>query len=526
MLDQIHLDIPDPKPPNDHNEYILGSIGKHNIAIACLPFGMVGTNQAATAATRMLSTFPLIKVGLMVGIGGGIPPKVKLGDIVVSTPVGHYPGVVQWDFGKAEEDGFKRTGALNNPPTALLTALTKLVTKHKIQGAKIHEKLETLQKDFPALVDSAEIKPEVRVHYGLIASGNQVVKDAKVRDSLDESLGGNVLCIEMEAAGLMDFPCIVIRGICDYADSHKNKDWQEYAAAVAAAYAKELLECVQPNDVDRERPLRDILGQVQNDIAEMVSRLDRKEDLEILNWLTPIDYGPQHSDLFNRRQPGTGKWFLKHERYHEWLNKGGILFCPGIPGAGKTILASIVIDDLTTRLFETQKIGIAYIYCNFRRRGEQKFDDLLTSLLKQLLQTFPSPGLPECVESLYKRHNSRRTRPPSDDIINSLEYAAQKYSRVFIIVDALDECICQAELLSMLFRLRFKCNVNIFATSRFIPEVTDIFEREKSVTLEIFAQDEDIRDYLDGQLAKSEKALLRKNGEFIKSEIMKVVRGM
>ena len=112
-------------------------------------------------------------------------------------------------------------------------------------------------------VDRAQRKPgDMRVHYGLIASGNQVIKDAKFRDSLNESLGGNVLCVEMEAAGLMnDFPCIVIRGICDYADSQKNKDWQEHAAAIAAACAKELLEYVQPSDIDGECLVKDILGQ-------------------------------------------------------------------------------------------------------------------------------------------------------------------------------------------------------------------------------------------------------------------------
>jgi len=112
-------------------------------------------------------------------------------------------------------------------------------------------------------VDGKQSRPGgMRVHYGLIASGNQVIKDAKFRDRLNESLGGNILCVEMEAAGLMnDFPCIVIRGICDYADSQKNKDWQEHAAAVAAACAKELLEYVQPSDVDGERPVKDILGQ-------------------------------------------------------------------------------------------------------------------------------------------------------------------------------------------------------------------------------------------------------------------------
>jgi nucleoside phosphorylase len=103
---------------------------------------------------------------------------------------------------------------------------------------------------------------DMRIHYGLIASGNQVIKDATFRDKLNKDLGGNVLCVEMEAAGLMNnFPCIVLRGICDYADSHKNKDWQEHAAAIAAAFAKELLGYVQPSDVDGELTAKEILSQ-------------------------------------------------------------------------------------------------------------------------------------------------------------------------------------------------------------------------------------------------------------------------
>lgn len=330
MLDEIHPDLS--KPSNDNNAYTFGSIYKHNIVIVCLPKGKVGTNSAAIVVTQMVDTFPSIKVCLMVGIGGGIPPKVRLGDVVVSTPVDQYPGVVQWDFGKTENGGkFKRTGALNNPPSTLLTALTKLETMHEMRGSKIRQYLDDLERNWPNLVpeystsdsledplftpdrtsrtrnrwqtifsviwetilalfgfllawsvfvpmdrgceqvtsstgnstvDRAQRKPrDMRIHYGLIASGNQVIKDARFRDSLNESFGGNVLCVEMEAAGLMnDFPCIVIRGICDYADSQKNKDWQEYAAAVAAAYAKELLEYLQPGDVNKERPVKDILG--------------------------------------------------------------------------------------------------------------------------------------------------------------------------------------------------------------------------------------------------------------------------
>jgi nucleoside phosphorylase len=313
MLDETHPDLP--RQPNDHNAYTLGRVGGHNVVVACLPKGEIGNNNSATVAARMTSTFPSIKFGLMVGIGGGVPKSVRLGDVVVSTPTDGFGGVVQWDFGKTEQGGiFKRTGALNRPPTELLAALTKLEKENAMKGSKIPQYLEDLEKNWPRLVskyirsesledvlfranynhvtssaicdmgtsgsgaeegddDEEEEEEEeeggycihcdqskivrrtprdMRVNYGLIASGNQVIKDAAFRDEINTRLGGKVLCFEMEAAGLMnDFPCIVIRGICDYADSHKNKDWQEHAAAVAAAFAKELLSVVPPQEVEQ-----------------------------------------------------------------------------------------------------------------------------------------------------------------------------------------------------------------------------------------------------------------------------------
>ncbi len=150
MLDCIHADLP--KQPNDPNAYTLGSIGKHNVVIACLPEGEIGTNIAATIATWMISTFRSIKFGLMVGIGGGVPPKVRLGDVVVSTPVDVHPGVVQWDLGKANEGGrLERTGTLNNPPTLLRTALAKLKTAHELQGSRIPRYLEEMRERYPRL---------------------------------------------------------------------------------------------------------------------------------------------------------------------------------------------------------------------------------------------------------------------------------------------------------------------------------------------------------------------------------------
>jgi hypothetical protein len=93
--------------------------------------------------------------------------------------------------------------------------------------------------------------------------------------------------------------------------------------------------------------------------------------LTILNWLTPIDYTSQQNDFISQRQAGTGQWLLDSEQYQEWLEvKGQTLFCPGIPGAGKTILISIIVDDLNTRFYRDETIGLAYIYCNFRRQDE------------------------------------------------------------------------------------------------------------------------------------------------------------
>lgn len=317
MLDQRHANLP--RLPNDPNIYSLGSINNHNVVITCLPTGKIGTASAATVATHMVNAFPSIKFGLMVGIGGGIPVKVRLGDIVVGTPIGPYPGVVQWDMGKEGENKFERTGSLNNPPSLLLGAVSRIRSEHELGESKIPAYMNEMASKYPRLASkylrsqsledvrfkakyehrnnilvhptpddadahSAEedeeeeeeeencrycdktqiVKKKPRdmvVHYGLIASGNSVIKSATFREKLQQQLGGNVLCVEMEAAGLMDnFPCIVIRGICDYADSHKNKAWQEHAAALAAAYTKELLGYIQPSDVDREQAIKDQLA--------------------------------------------------------------------------------------------------------------------------------------------------------------------------------------------------------------------------------------------------------------------------
>lgn len=280
------------KHPRDSNQYSLGQIAGHKVVLTCLP--SYGNNKAGSAANHMNVTFEHLDFTLMVGIGGGIPSlstgqDVRLGDVVVSMPSGAYGGVIQHDAGKAlQNNDFQRTGVLAAPPLRLQSAVRHLMARHESEENRIAKHIKEMLDNHPRstragtdyrrpsrghdLLFKAEYAHEGNgstctdcdkkqlvarherledgpvIHYGNIASGSSVVRDALKRDQLGKDCGA--LCIEMEAAGLMDeIPCLVIRGICDYSDSHKNKDWQRYAAVAAAAYAKELLGWVQSSNI-------------------------------------------------------------------------------------------------------------------------------------------------------------------------------------------------------------------------------------------------------------------------------------
>ncbi|KAL4863582.1 hypothetical protein BDV12DRAFT_206383 [Aspergillus spectabilis] len=276
MLDEVHPTLPQPK--SDHNVYTLGSIRSHNVVMACLPAGVYGTISAAAVVSHLTSTYWNVQFGVIVGIGGGVPREdfdIRLGDIVVSKPTKSLSGVIQYDYGKTLHNGqFCRTGSLNKPPPVLLKAISQMesdsILGQNLLGNILSDALqkEEVQNWFPRpskdqlfrstynhksdrldcsacdqhqLVERPErTSKEPYIYYGLIASGDQVMKDARTRDSTTQDL--EILCFEMEAAGLMDeIPSLVIRGICDYCDSHKHKEWQRYAAFAAAAYAKALL---------------------------------------------------------------------------------------------------------------------------------------------------------------------------------------------------------------------------------------------------------------------------------------------
>ena len=253
-----------------------------------------------------------------------------------------------------------------------------------------------------------------------------------------------------------------------------------------------------------------------------------QEHEAILKWLTPIEYAPQQNDYIRRRQLGTGQWLLDSPEFQTWLvTRKQTLFCPGIPGAGKTILTSIVVDDLFARFQNDTSVGIAYIYCNFRRQDDQKLDNLLLSLLKQLVQKQSS--LPDSVKVLYDRHKNKQTRPSPDEISIALQSIAAIYSRAFIIIDALDECQatdgCRTKFLEEIFNLQAKTRANLFATSRINDGIAKLFDRE--VSLKIRATNEDVEIYLNGQMRFLQPDILDDDiRDMIRTEIIKAVDGM
>ncbi|KAH7231086.1 hypothetical protein BKA59DRAFT_322137 [Fusarium tricinctum] len=489
---------------NDNNNYALGRIGSHNIVIAVLPDGEYGTAVAAAVARDMLGSFPNIRIGLLVGVGGGAPSPnhdIRLGDIVVSSRNGGKGGVFQYDFGKTiQNQSFQETQVLDQPPTVLRTAVSALKAKYELRGHRLNDDVDMAlqnikkrtkysrppassdrlyQSDITHPSNSSESCSVVcgdnsfhilaraerdeeddnpAIHYGLIASANQLMKDALVRDKLAAEKG--VLCFEMEAAGLMNhFPCLVIRGICDYCDSHKNKEWQGFAAMVAAAYAKDLLRQIPPNKVVTERRIGEILSDLQEIAQEHrdVSKEHRdiaKEQLQAQKDLARERLSEEqqrchqlfrlttsskdatyewYKDRVEERVEGTCMWFLKHDHFQTWLNQeSGPLLVSADPGCGKSVLARYLIDHGLPR-----STTICYFF--FKDQDQNTVRQALCALLHQLFSLKP----------LLIEHAMPQFRKDGQALINSTE-SLWKILRnatkdpqtgpVIMVLDALDEC--------------------------------------------------------------------------------------
>ncbi|KAK9860158.1 hypothetical protein MYU51_010489 [Penicillium brevicompactum] len=288
------------KQPNDPNSYTVGMIANQNVVLAHQP--RMGKASAANVAAACSISFPSIKLALIVGVCGGVPfpggnTEILLGDVVISK------GIIQYDFGRRYPGKFRRKATVDDQPgrpgREISSLLARLETnKHRTNlqekiatelrhmsdnlnpDAKIFYPGEAEDKLFPATYvhkhrgvsrccgdcddgicedaidsncaelhcDQEALVPRSRrnihnkpaIHFGLIASGDTVLKSGADRDLISNE--AKVIAFEMEGSGVWDaIPCVIIKGVCDYADSHKNKKWQDYAATTAAVSAKAFL---------------------------------------------------------------------------------------------------------------------------------------------------------------------------------------------------------------------------------------------------------------------------------------------
>ncbi|KAN0068732.1 hypothetical protein V8E54_012901 [Elaphomyces granulatus] len=261
-----------------------------------------------------------------------------------------------------------------------------------------------------------------------------------------------------------------------------------------------------------------------------IGRLDPPVGVAKLAYLSPprVDYAGLQSDTLRKRQAGTGEWFLKSTPFIEWLEgKKKTLFCPGIPGTGKTMIASIVVDHLKT-YFPEDETGHAFLYCIYKRQENQEVDNLLASLLGQLA-LWKKPIIPEAIREWYNGH-LRGGNPglSRNEIRGALCSIIRTYSRTFIIIDALDECKTDQirnELLSEIYKLQEGSDVRLMVTFR--PSIKP--ESPSSMAkLEIRAYEGDIEQYLSSRISGL-RTVVKRNNELqrkIRDRISALVDGI
>ncbi|CVK98682.1 uncharacterized protein FMAN_08502 [Fusarium mangiferae] len=565
FLDVLH-DPVDNAAINDDNNYTLGSIGKHNVVIAVLPYGQYGLVNAAAALKDMTRTFSNLRAVLMVGIGGGVPgtKDIRLGDIVVGSVGRNNSGVIQYDYGKAVQgEEFAIAGHLNQPPVAFLTAMSALHATYEMEGHNIESNIDKILRKYKRLekkykrpaastdrlyeancfheggegIDCNEfcsddklVRRDERgddednpaIHCGLIASGNSLMKDALLRDKLAAKHG--ILCFEMEAAGLMNhFPCVVIRGICDYADSHKNDQWQEYAAMVAAAYTKDLLLQVAPSSMLKEKRIETLLGQL-NDKVENIHQIATDSNRNIISlsssirddaisrWLNPSDPSVDHNKARQTCHSGTGEWLLKSPQYLTWKSRANsFLWLSGNSGTGKTILSSTVIEDIRNSSHcGLRNCAVLYFYITFTDTQKQSIEAILRSLIHQLYRSRSESRHP--ITTIYSECGRGSSQPSIEQLKSTFRDMLLTTAEVFVLIDALDEyknrSIQRDELLIWIESIRNgPTNTHLLVTSRSEHDIKTSIETwaipETIMSLKTDSVGRDISEYVRDVVANS-----------------------
>jgi len=273
----------------------------------------------------------------------------------------------------------------------------------------------------------------------------------------------------------------------------------------------DLLQTHSQNNKDDYKDLKGATSTIQSSQSSMLGEIravldqqknqqqseDRRKTLDWLKRLSLIDHISQQHDIICRRQVGTGLWFLHSDKYEQWLNaRGDVLFCPGIPGAGKTILTSIVVADLSERYFHDNSVATVFVYCDFRRHAEHTLFNIMSSALLQIAQR--QAVLSASIQSFYNNFVERGTRPSFEEVREAFEAEVSSYAKVFFVIDALDEYQMHIDLLTQVLRLQRQCKLNLLATSRYIPDIVALLDQARII--EINASREDVQTYVQAYM--------------------------
>ncbi|PKK43608.1 hypothetical protein CI102_13522 [Trichoderma harzianum] len=506
LLDERH-DCPKELDPNDSNNYELGKISNHYVAIACLPDGEHGIAAAAGAAINLLRSFPNIRFGLMVGTGGGAPTShhdIRLGDVVVSTPGDGKGGVFQYDFGKTmQNQAFVETGFLDQPPRLLRTVVAGLKASYEMDGHTLTEEVNNALQRKPRLkktysrpqtgdilykstfthisrqweaCEACDDDPsnyisrrprdenddDPTIHYGLIASANQRMENAIIRDKL--AIENGVLCFETGAAGLMNhFPCLIILN---------GKDTQ---SMMAAAYARDLIRRLIPEQVQARKTANDILLSLTDQMSELTFNTDKiahKLDLAKLSIAEGAEYGSYADQHENECLQGTRTKIL-HD-IDEWatsFSRKCIFWLNGMAGTGKSTISRTIAKTLRGK----DLLGASFFF----KKGEADRGNATRffSTIASQLQT-RVPGMADHLRKVIDSESQISTKSLKEQFkrlilepISSLKAANNQPSFLVVVVDALDECDNDKDIkviLDLIPQLQASSSVHfrVFITSR------------------------------------------------------------
>ncbi|KAL4863058.1 hypothetical protein BDV12DRAFT_33997 [Aspergillus spectabilis] len=515
MLDKVHSGG-FPVGPGDDYLFHAGEVHGHNVVIATFAAGQrYGTSSAASLAIHVKKFFPNLWFGLLVGVAAGLPNfscsptrDIRLGDVIIaySPPGGDHPAIVPYGLGKQKGGGgfellcnghsLRQTERIVGSAIANIKAerreaqmilgyyrdIPETTTKFPDPGQE-NDFLYLSADNLPIPRQPRPDAERTHVWYGSIGSGDQLLKSRRDRDELRDRY--NVIGLEMEAAGIMnEIPVGNIRGVCDYGDERKNKDWQPYAAAMAAAFAKAVLSEITPKCATQSPNVKtDFTGEDKACLRDL-----RVADPETERRRIEATKGGLLDDSF--------RWVLDNAEFQKWRSnhQSQLLWIKGDPGKGKTMLMIGIINELVQQIHSQPSQSIAYFLCQATDPRLSNATSILRSLIYMLIRQQPrlishlrekydtDPKLFEGVNTFYSL---------SAIFENMIQDSTQAIT--YLLLDALDECETDLfDLLKLIGRTKTMPGVQVkwIVSSRNredIEQELEIGDEETKLSLELNA---------------------------------------